>query len=447
MLIYSEIITKFIVHSVSKLNFKAMKNTSSILYYIRRFRINKDGKAPIYLRLTIQGKRAELTTNRFVIPDKWAVAAQKVNGTGEEARTINNYLTTLRNKVLQHINSLELQGINVTAESLRQAVMGIEEEEHTLIVLFNYHNDRMKSLVGIDYAEATYKKYTYTLDKVKAFLQHQYKKSDVPLSDLNHAFITNFEFYLKTKDKKKIENNTAMKYIKNLKKVVRIAVQNEWLERDPFTRFACTYKDPNRGYLTATELETLESKKLHIQRLDQVRDMFVFCCYTGLAFVDLENLTPSDMNIGIDGERWITIYRHKTDSRTSIPLMPKAVEIVNKYKDHPESVNKGRLLPVLSNQKLNAYLKEIAVLCEIDKTLTWHLSRHTFATTVTLTNGVPIETVSRMLGHTSIKTTQIYSKVVDTKVSNDMQNLKAALAIQKSKEEKSKSIKKIKVAV
>ena len=424
-----------------------MKNTSSILFYIRRFRINKDGKAPVYLRLTIKGKRAELTTNRFVIPEKWAVAAQKVNGTGEEARTINNYLTTLRNKVLQHINSLELQGIDVTAESLRVAVMGIEEEEHTLIELFNYHNDRMKSLVGIDFALATYKKYKYTLDKVKAFLIHQYKKSDIPLGDLNHAFITNFEFYLKTKDKKKIENNTAMKYIKNLKKVVRIAVQNEWLERDPFTRFACTYKDPNRGYLTATELVKMESKELHIQRLDQVRDMFVFCCYTGLAFVDLENLTPSDMKIGIDGERWITIFRHKTDSRTSIPLLPKAAEIVNKYKDHPESANKGKLLPVLSNQKLNAYLKEIAVICEIDKPLTWHLSRHTFATTITLSNGVPIETVSRMLGHTSIKTTQIYSKVVDTKVSAEMQDLKAVLKKQKEDEEAKQQQKNNLIAV
>ena len=310
-----------------------MKNTSNILFYIRRFRANKDGKAPIYLRLTIQGKRAELTTNRFVIPDKWLVSAQMMKGTTEEARTINNYLNALRNKVLQHINSLELQNLEVTAESLRVAVLGVEEKEHTLIELFDYHNLRMKSLIGIDYALATYKKYTYTLDKVKAFLQYQYRKNDVTLGELNHAFITNFEFYLKTQAK--IENNTAMKYIKNMKKVVRIAIQNEWLDRDPFTQFACPYKDPNRAYLTAAELETLETKVLTIQRLDQVRDMFVFCCYTGLAFVDLEKLTPSDVNIGIDGERWITIYRHKTDTRTSIPLMPKALDILNKYKEHP----------------------------------------------------------------------------------------------------------------
>lgn len=205
----------------------------------------------------------------------------------------------------------------------------------------------MKSLVGIDYANGTYKRYVVTLGKVKAFLLDKYKKEDIVISELNHAFITNFEFYLKTHDT--IQNNTAMKYIKNLKKVVRIAVENEWLDRDPFTRFKCTYKDPNRVCLTQEELETLEKKKLPLLRLDQVRDMFVFSCYTGLAYADVDMLTPADLKIGIDGERWITIFRHKTDTRSSIPLLSKSVEIINKYKDHPESNNKGALLPVLSN--------------------------------------------------------------------------------------------------
>jgi site-specific recombinase XerD len=446
LLIYSTKFRKFIVHSVYNIfNVRNMKNTSNILFYIRRFRENSDGKAPIYLRITIKGKRAELTTNRFVIPDKWSVEAQAMKGSSEEARILNIYLTTLRNKVLQHINSLELQSLQVTADSLRQAVLGIDQEQHTLISLFNYHNDRMKSLVGRDYAKGTYKRYVVTIGKVKAFLLHQYKKEDIDISELNHAFITNFEFYLKTKDE--IQNNTAMKYIKNLKKVVRIAIENEWLDRDPFIRFKCTYKDPNRKYLTESELKTLESKSFEIQRLDQVRDMFVFSCYTGLAYADMDALTPADVKFGIDGERWITTYRQKTDSRSSIPLLPQAVELINKYKDHPESNNSGKLLPVLSNQKLNAYLKEIATLCGISKLLTFHTARHTFATTVTLTNGVPIETVSRMLGHTSIKTTQIYSKVVDSKVSSDMQNLKGILNLQQTKQTESKVAKQIGQAV
>jgi len=195
-----------------------MKNTSNIIFYIRRFCTNSDGKAPIYLRITIKGKRAEISTNRFVIPEKWSVEAQAMKGNGEEARILNIYLTATRNKVLQHINSLELQSLEITADSLRQAVLGIDQEKHTLISLFSYHNDRMKSLVGRDYANGTYKRYVATLVKVKAFLLDKYKKQDIAISELNHAFITNFEFYLKTKDK--IQNNTAMKYKKNLKKVV-----------------------------------------------------------------------------------------------------------------------------------------------------------------------------------------------------------------------------------
>jgi len=415
-----------------------MKTRLSVLFYPKSSNQKESNLVPIYLRVTLNGKRFEMSTDRMVNPKSWIPGGNSIKGGKEEARVLNTYLSNLETKVYKIINNLELSGKEITLDELKANLKGQTEKQHTLIELFDYHNDRMKSLVGKDYANATYKKYKYTLDKVKAFVQHQYKKSDVPLNELNHAFITNFEFYLKTQDKKKIENNTAMKYIKNLKKVVRIAVQNDWIDRDPFTRFVCTYKDPNRGYLTTSELESLENKEMKILRLDQVRDMFVFCCYTGLAFVDLENLSPSDVRMGIDGERWITIYRHKTESRTSIPLMPKALEIVAKYKDHPEAVNKGRLLPVLTNQKLNAYLKEIATICDIDKNLTWHLSRHTFATTITLSNGVPIETVSRMLGHSSIKTTQIYSKVVDTKVSNDMQNLKLALRKQKDDEEAKK---------
>ncbi len=405
-----------------------MKNTSNILFYIRRFRANKDGKAPIYLRITIQGKRAELTTNRFVIPEKWSVEAQGMKGTGEEARTLNTFLTSLRNKVLQHINSLELQNVEVTAETLRQAVLGLDQEQHTLVELFDYHNLRMKSLVGKDFAIGTYKRYVVTLGKVEAFLKHQFNKTDILLSDLNHAFISNFEFYLKTHDE--LENNTAMKYIKNVKKIIRIALENEWIDKDPFIRFRCTYKDPKRPYLTKEELEALINKEFTMSRLTLVRDSFIFSCFTGLAYSDIEQLTQDDIKIGIDGEKWITIYRKKTDTRSSIPLLPPVMELIEKYRNHPETIKNKTLLPMISNQKSNAYLKEIATLCQIDTYLTFHVARYTFATAVTLSNNVPIETVSRMVSHTSIKTTQIYSKVVDSKVSNDMKNLKLRLGFQ-----------------
>ena len=191
--------------------------------------------------------------------------------------------------------------------------------------------------------------------------------------------------------------------------------------------FKLTYKETNRGYLTQSELQTLEQKYFSIPRLELVRDMFIFSCYTGLSFSDAEALSKDNISSGIDGEKWITLFRKKTDSRTSLPLLPVAKQIIEKYADDPRSNNKGKLLPMLTNQKINAYLKEIADICGITKTLTFHLARHTFATTVTLCNGVPIETVSKMLGHSSIKTTQIYSKVVDSKISEDMQILKNKL--------------------
>ncbi|MCD4728958.1 MAG: site-specific integrase [Bacteroidales bacterium] len=206
-----------------------------------------------------------------------------------------------------------------------------------------------------------------------------------------------------------------------------MAIANEWLQRNPFMNFKCSYKDTNRGYLTQEELDKLEAKEFSIKRLEIVRDIFIFQCYTGLAYSDVERLTPDDVSTGIDGEKWIIIYRQKTGGRSPIPILPRALEIINKYQDYPENENSGKLLPVKSNQKINAYLKEIGDLCGIDKNLSTHLARHTFATTVTLAHGVPIETVSKMLGHSSIRTTQIYSKVIDNKISADMVKLKECM--------------------
>jgi site-specific recombinase XerD len=214
-----------------------------------------------------------------------------------------------------------------------------------------------------------------------------------------------------------------MKYLKQLKKVVHYAMELGYLGRDPFFGYKTAYKEVTRGYLTAEELKRIETKKLHIKRLDQVRDIFVFVCYTGFSYSDLKALNPESVVKGIDGKNWFIYEREKTGVRTSIRILPTAQAIIDKYKDDPVCVTNKQLLPVKSNQKLNAYLSELAALCEIDKHITMHLGRHTFATTVTLTNGVPIETVQKMLGHKNLSTTQIYSKVVDTKISEDMEKL------------------------
>jgi site-specific recombinase XerD len=265
----------------------------------------------------------------------------------------------------------------------------------------------------------------------------KYKISEISLANLKYQLLADFEFYLKSQ--KKIGQNTASKYIKNIKKIVQECVRKKWLNEDPFTEFKIKKVDTDPTFLLDYELKAIELKELKIERLSQVRDMFVFSCYTGLSFIDVFKLTSNHVSIGIDGEKWIITGRQKNNIPSHIPLLPIPLKIIAKYKEHPVAVNKGKLLPMLSNQKMNGYLKEIADLCEIDKNLTYHVARHTFATTVTLTNGVPIESVSKMLGHKKIQTTQHYAKILDKKVSNDIQILRAKF----EKKEQGPPIKKV----
>ncbi len=242
------------------------------------------------------------------------------------------------------------------------------------------------------------------------------------LKELSYSFIADFEQYFKVE--RKCNHNTTVKYLKNFRKVINLAIKNEWLNRDPFAKYKATFKQVKREFLTKEELNKLESKELKIERLDMVRDIFTFCCYTGLSFVDVDKLTHENIRLGIDGREWIFTERVKTKNESNVPLLEKPKELIEKYKQHPLIENTERIFPPYSNQKLNAYLKEIADLSDINKNLTFHIARHTFATTVTLTQGISIETISAMLGHKNIRTTQIYSKVVNQKVSDEMKNIK-----------------------
>jgi site-specific recombinase XerD len=218
-------------------------------------------------------------------------------------------------------------------------------------------------------------------------------------------------------------HNSATKNIKNLIRVINVSISNKWIANNPFKEFSCNYLNPNRMCLTDEEIESLYNKTFTINRLARVRDLFIFQIYTGLAYIDMAGLTEDNIEIGIDGNRWIVINRKKTGTRSSIPILPRAQEVLDKYKNDPICIAENKLLPICTNQRMNGYLKEIADICGINKPLTTHIARHTFATTITLSKGVPIETVSKMLGHTDLKTTQIYSKVVDRKIADDMKPL------------------------
>ena len=401
-------------------------HTFSILFWINRAK-KKDNKAPIYARVTVDGKRAEISIKRTIDPDNWNPDKGQARGTKEDSRTLNAYIEQVRNQLFDSYQEMQKQKRLITAEAIKAKYIGLEEREHTLISVFEHHNNEMhKSL-----EPGTTKNYTTTMLYLKLFLKEKMNTSDIYLSQLNYKWLLDFESFVKERHpfehRRPCGQNTAMKHIERLRKMIGIAIKNEWLDRDPFIKFKATYERYSRQFLSAEELFAIENKKFKIDRLEYAKDIFIFCCYTGLAYIDVLSLKPDNINIGIDGNYWITTFRHKTDTSVKVPLLSKPMAIMEKYKNHPWCVNENRVLPVNTNSRMNAYLKEIADLCGIQKNLTFHIARHTFATTVTLTNGVPIESVSSMLGHTNIKTTQIYAKVIQSKVSEDMNLLRERL--------------------
>ena len=296
-----------------------------------------------------------------------------------------------------------------------------------LMEIFKHHNEQMATLVGQEYAPGTLERYNTSYKHTLAFLQWKYKVLDMDITRLDFEFISEYEFWLKSV--RKCDHNTTLKYLSNFRKIINRCLRNGWLQRDPFMGFKMTKREVERTALTEFELQDLATKKFAIERLAIVRDIFLFSCYSGLAYSDVKKLKRSEIVIGIDGEKWLISKRQKTDIAARIPLLPPALVIIDRYISHPQCIQGDRVLPVFSNQKMNAYLKEIADLCGINKNLTYHIARHTFATTVTLSNGVPIETVSKMLGHRNLKTTQLYARILDHKISDDMKKLKKKFAL------------------
>ncbi|HLV24409.1 MAG TPA: site-specific integrase [Moheibacter sp.] len=399
----------------------------SILFYAKKAKANRSGLIPIYTRITVSGKRIELSTNRFIKSDQWSQEGNCMKGNSQEACSINKHLDLLRMQITDAEMELIHQKIPLTVETLKNKLLGVSEQKRMLIPIFRDHNDKVEALVGQEYAPGTLERYKTSLKHTQEFLQWKFKVSDIEITEIDHAFIMDYDFWLRTV--RKCGNNTTVKYIKNFKKIIRLCMANGWLDKDPFLNYKVKLKEVERAFLSQEEIQTIYEKKFVADRLTQVRDIFLFSCYTGFAYIDVKKLTKSHINIGIDGDKWIFTHRQKTDTSTRVPLLPLAEELISKYENHPQCINSEVLFPVLSNQKMNAYLKEIADVCGINKELTFHIARHTFATTITLSNGVPIESVSKMLGHTNINTTQHYAKVLDRKISDDMNELKKRLRI------------------
>ncbi len=396
-----------------------MNTNFSLLFYLKKQKNYKSGPMAIYMRITANGKRSEVSAGRECDPAKWNSHAGRAIGTKEEVRTLDGYLDLLQHNVRIAHQTLIARDQSITAERLRNQFAGKSEKGRMLIEIFKDHNRKVAALVGKEYAAGTLSRYEISLRHTENYIKWRYKLSDIDIKLVDHDFVTNYEFYLRSE--RKCANNSAVKYIKNFGKIIRLCLANGWLEKDPFINYKAKVKRIDRSFLNQDEIQCIADKILSNDRLGQVKDIFLFSCFTGLAYADVSKLTKNEIVKGLDGEMWIHTTRRKTDTISRIPLLPSAVSIIAKYSEHPTCVNNNRALPVPSNQKVNEYLNGI---CDIDKPLTFHIARHTFATTVTLSNGVPIESVSKMLGHTDIKTTQHYAKILDLKVSQDMALLK-----------------------
>lgn len=390
------------------------KSTFSILFYLKRSGLKANGKMPIMGRITVTGQAIQFGAKVEVNPKLWDVKSGKSVGRTQEVMEVNAILESIKATMTKIYRELQEKEAIVTPERIKNIFFGIEIQQQMLLELFVKHNEDVEKLIGISKSKATFQKYEVTRKHLTNSIRANYNRSDMAIKEINHTFITDFEVYLLTTCA--CNPNTTAKFMQFLKRIIIIAKNNGWIKADPFANYKIRIKKVDRGYLTQEEVEAIMVKEFSTKRLEQVRDLFVFSCFCGLAYIDVKNLRENNIRTSFDGKLWIIGKREKTDVTFKIPLLDIPQTILNKYKG---TLPNGKILPVPSNQKMNAYLKEIGALCGIEKDLTFHLARHTFAT-LTLSKGVSIESVSKMLGHTNISTTQIYARITDSKISNDM---------------------------
>lgn len=396
-----------------------------VSFNLRKDRI-ENGIGPIYLLLFLDGKRTKISINQTCHSDQWDEKNGRYLGNSAKASSFNEMLEKIRLDTIRVYNEMRHFESDITVDMLREKLTTTSvDRKKKLLEVCDIYNSNTKKLVGIEMNKETWARYSAYRNRIGDFIGQQFKINDVYFVHLKYSFIVEYEFYLKTEVK--LHQNTMVKYLQYLSRVSEFAVNNEWTERNLFQNYKCPVKETKREYLNADELERIRNKEIILPRLEEVRDVFIFCCYTGYAYKDAESLTPEHIGTGINGRKWIYTSRQKTDNVSNVPLLAPALDIIEKYKEHPSCINKNRILPMKSNQKLNAYLKEIADVCGITKPMTMHIARHTFATTVLLSNGVSMEATSKMLGHSSLKTTQIYGKILESRVAAEMDLLSQKL--------------------
>ena len=403
---------------------KAMENnansTIAVLFFIRRSKLLKDGTASVCMRVTVDGHRVEVMLRRSVNPNRWSQTKECATGTDATSKELNHFIEISRAKVFKIYRQMELEEVRITAREIAARFSGRGEAAYgkTLVEVYAEHNKQVHSLVGIDYAQVTADKFDTSLLRLKEYLKAQYRADDIQLSNVDGVFVRQFDLFLKTQCG--CHHNSAIKHLKNLKKVIRIALANDWMRKDPFVGIQFREQETNVEFLTRQELDRLIAAEFKVSQHVQVRDIFVFCCYTGLAFADIKTLRPEHLVQDANGSLWIRKRRQKTGVMCNIPLIAPALALIDRYKDHPTCQINGVVLPVFSNICMNDYLRDIARLCGITKPLTCHMARHTCATVVLLANKMSLENVAKILGHKNVKMTQRYAKVLDISIMNDM---------------------------
>lgn len=395
-----------------------MRSTFKILFYLKRNNLKPDGTVPTMCRITVDGTISQFSCKMNVPPNLWDTKAGRLTGKSTLAVKTNIALDKIRVDINRHYQEVMQADGFVTADKVKNAYLGLGIKQDTFLSLFAKHNQEFSRKVGYNRAEGTYNKYCVLYKHMENYIKQEYNREDIFLKELNLAFINGFEYYLRSE--RGCSTNTIWMYMIGVKHIVAIARNSGQLTINPFAGYLISPEPKDRGFLTKEELNSLVNAEMKNAQHELVRDLFVFSTFTGLSYSDVKNLTKDNVKTSFDGHLWIITRRQKTNTDSSIRLLEVPKRIIEKYKGYTRD---NRLFPVPSNVSCNSILKKIAKQCGIDKRITYHQSRHTFSTTITLSQGVPIETVSKMLGHTNIKTTQIYAKITKEKISQDMEVL------------------------
>lgn len=404
----------------SKTNFR-------VSFFLKKAKLLKNGEASVAMRITVDGQRVENNIRKSILPNLWNQSKERAKGTSTAAVDLNRFIEDARIRIHQIVTELQQTGAEINPLIVQQRFYGVgqvRKQERTILQVIQEHNDEAKQLIGKDFVEITWRRYETMKRYLGELIKHKYGVDDLPLSDFTGEVIRAYEVYLKTE--KDLCQNTLIRYMKALKKITNRCLANDWIQKDPFAGIKFREEPTEAEFLTLEEVDRIYNCNPGSKRLEVIRDMFLMSAFTGLAFTDVSQLTEDHIVTDNDGNKWIRKPRQKTKQMSNIPLLDVPLAIIEKYQGDKKATKKGVLLPIPCNQVMNRYLKEIATICKINKHLTMHTARHTYAT-LCLSQGVSLKNVSKMLGHASVKMTERYARVLDSSILHDMNAIRDTL--------------------